>query len=196
MLRVLNPKQLEGYVFKNVCSIPFELLAGNVAAVLKDGQDYILTLEGTEYRGGRIIKQRAHIRFSDRGPDREMLATRITAAHIKRGSFMSVFCMQKNAERIALDFRFYGLWRFHGYQGEINVLLGKTFGLYRNGQQLSTKFVEYGGGKTFERIVSFREKQIADAAKRYIEGNNPFTICKCGPERNRNCYDCFAFEVL
>ena len=193
MLRVMSPGDLKGYCLKKPQGPQFELLAGAVTDITRDGRDFIVRLSGMAY--GRWMS--AYIRFSDREmSDRKMLATRLVASQVKRGDFLSVFLMHKNKERVALDFKFYGHWRFHGWAGEKNVFIGKIYNFSNDCAWFCDYSPRNGGKKTYSWQVCF-EPQVMDSARRFLSQGNPFAICICGSQiGGTGQYLCHTFDVI
>ena len=128
MLRILDSKELDGYALKTKGGPAFELLSGNVLYIRKNSDsDFHIWIQGTFWYNGKCTYKTAKIRFKNRGADRKMMATRVLSSGLRQGDYISVFVMKQNNERVALDFKFHGLWRFHGYNGEINVVIGKIY---------------------------------------------------------------------
>lgn len=200
MLRVLDRTELEGFVFKDPGGPPCELLYGDVAFIQQTEDGSRLYLRGpVSANGGTIRICTARIEFIDRGPDRKMLDTRLRAANVKLGDSLSVLCMLRDNQRIAMDFKYTGKWRLKGYAGEKNVLLGKTydFGIVKGFPKV--RFLDYNKnrGDFFRRDVWFPKGPIQEAARNLLSGGNK-AICICGAEDPlmKDNFICRKFELI
>lgn len=202
MLRILDSKELDGYALKTKGGPPFELLSGYVIYIRRNSaSDYHVWIQGTYWHNGRCSNKTAKIRFKNRGADRKMLAARILSSGLQQGNYISVFVMHQNYERVALDFKFHGLWRFHGYNGEINVVIGKIYEWIDQGT-IRAKFMDCEKkNRSFVRYIYFRGR-AAEAARKCLSpsSDSPIVVCICSQEwkdqDQASCYLCRAFEVV
>lgn len=202
MLRLLDQRQLDGYVFQSPGAPPCELLSGNIMYIYEFEDSMVVYLRGSMFENGAWVSRTAKVLFRDRGADRKLLATRFKASKAEVGSYMSVLIMIQNKERIVLDFKFHGLWRLSGYLGEKNVILGKAFDYSERQGVGSVKFLDYNnrgpGQKLYKRFIRFKESTLQYASV-FQTRDKPFAVCICGPESKNSSYstyDCEWFEIL
>lgn len=171
MLRILDSKQLDGYVFQKQSedAPDCELLAGYVTSIQpldSLGNIYEVRITGKYFdKNVRLMKlATTKVFFENRGDGRKRLAERLIESRLHKGSFVSVLCMIDDHCRYVLDFKFYGLWRLKGYAGEMNVLFGNPADYRLNRGIAQFKFTDKGNGQFFERFVivntaAFREQE-------------------------------------
>lgn len=204
MLRILNSSELDGYVLQSPGGPPCELLCGTIASIQHTKEGCWVKIRGTNFEDGIFRVRSATIKFVDRGADRRMLETRIVASKARIGTFISVLVMIQNNERIALDFKHSGLWRLKGFEGEKNVLLGKTYDFAQSKNSVKIKFLDYSRRRSapYKRYARFSNENLIQAAKESfsVPELHPFAVCICGSEEKEEngeqSYECHAFEIL
>ena len=199
MLRILDSKQLEGYVFqKESADAPAcELLAGYVDSIRPlDSMGNIYEVKITERyfdKNIRLIKlATTKIFFENRGDGRKRLAERLVESRLHKGSLVTALCMVEDCCRYVLDFKFYGLWRLKGYAGEMNVLFGRPDDYRLNQGIAQFKFTDRGNGQTFERFAIVNASEFGASQYEVIKRNG-YVFFICGPEKrhdNRSYYYC------
>lgn len=201
MLRIFDSTELEGYVFKSPGGPQCELFGGRIADIKKEEDSYIVTLCAKEFENGKYMDRFVKIYFFDRGANRKMCATRLIASRAYKGAYITVLTMYRNDMRIALEFRYEGLWRLNGYNGEKNVVLGKIQDIIDTREDFQISFLEQKNEQSviFKRQVRFTGKDIISYARKFLSANDIFALCICGEEKKQDGiseYDCFAFEVI
>ncbi len=203
MLRILGPTDLEGYVFQSPGAPRCELLVGVISKVQITQDAMIVTIRGENEENGQKIMRSATIFFKNRGNSRKMLKTRGIAAGLTNGVFISILSMQRNNQRIAMDFKFSGLWRFKGYKGEINVIFGKYNDLLIQNNLVSFRFFDYNASEKFyyRWTVDIAAPQLLEQAKKdfFSVSKNQACICVCGPsivEKGTHSYNCIWYEMI
>lgn len=201
MLRIFDSTELDGYVFKSPGGPQCELFGGHIADIKKEEDAYIVTLSAKEFENGTYIERFVKIYFMDRGANRKMCATRLIASRAHKGAYITVLTMYRNDKRIALEFRYEGLWRLNGYHGEKNVLLGKIRDIKETEETYQICFLEqkHEQSAAFKRKVRFTGKEIIPYARKFLDTNDIFALCICSEEKKRDGiseYDCIAFEVI
>lgn len=203
MLRVLGSTDLEGYVFQTPGGPPCELLTGVVSKIQVVDDAVVVSLRGYNLENGHKVMRVASIMFQNRGSNRKMLKTRVIAAGVTNGVYLSVLVMQRNNKRIAMDFKFSGLWRFKGYKGEINVLFGKYEDLRLQENLVAFRFLDYNTYQKcyYRRTVDISETKMLARAKRDFLASNArrACICICGAEQKNgsmSSYHCIWYEMI
>ncbi len=203
MLRVLGPADLEGFVFQSPGAPRCELFAGVISKVQITQDAMIVTIRGENEENGQKIMRSATILFENRGGSRKMLMTRGIAAGLTSGVFVSILSMQRNNQRIAMDFKFSGLWRFKGYKGEINVLFGKYSDLRIQNNIVSFRFWDYNASEHFyyRWTVDITATQILEEEKIDFSSvkRKEACICICGPSivaKGIHSYNCIWYEMI
>lgn len=201
MLRILGPSDLEGYLFQSPGGPQCELLFGKVVKTVIASQVLLVSLCGYIIYDGMKKWYIATVIFQDRGPDRRMLHTRLIAAGVCNGAYLTILAMRRNDKRIALDFKYSGLWRLKGYMGEKNVLVGKYTDLKIKNDHISIRFLDYNAARKcyYRRTVDISEEKLPMAKECFIKANKNVCICVCGPEcrdGDMPIYNCEWFEII
>ena len=186
-MRILNPVLLDGYVVPGSGAPRFELLFGKVIDYNDNGRRVIAKLKnGPEDKEETVVFQNLE------GDHSRLLRERFYMAKIKKGSWISVLVKLSNYEKIVIEFRFVGLWRFPLKRREVNkpiernVLLGNPSNIRRVNGGTCFNLVEEDDstGKKYTRHIHIS----SDIQFKNVE-KNCFVICVCGPERHFN-YEC------
>lgn len=200
MLRLLGPTDLEGYVFQSPGGPKCELFTGVVSKMQADRDAIWVCIRGKSMESGEKVFRTATILFENRGSDRKMLKTRLIAAGVSNGVYLSVLSMQRNNRRIALDFKFSGLWRLKGYKGELNVLFGKYYDPKLQDDLVSIRFLDYNSARNryYRRTVDITDAEILQTAKDvFFDKKHNACVCICGPEqKSSSAYRCRWFEMI
>lgn len=199
MLRILDSRQLDGFVVKSPGGPPFELLSGTIADICSRPKGgFNVRIRGSYVSGTGTKIMSASLAFIDRGSDRKLLATRLIAAKAQKGKFISALVMIHDNERIVLDFKYSGLWNLKGYLGEKNVLIGKGYDFTISCQQrdiASAIFPDYNrSGQCFRRKVYFADECLKMAISAF-QSETHSMICICGPGEG-DCYHCNELAII
>ena len=189
MPKILSVEDLDGYLFKNPSSARFELVSGFVISAKAQGDDTLLAI--ADKKDGA---QSDVVTFRDNGAGNRKLSSRIRKARIRKGDYISILVLYKDGERLASDFKFNGRWRFDGYKGEKNVLIGRAKSMKR-ADFLS--FEERKQDKYVNNMV-YLPKTDVSAMVRHL-GGNPYFLCVCGRENEFDgdpAFRCTKYKIV